>query len=444
MKTLSPAVSVLTLGCRVNQYESDALSDELRRKGASLVPFGEPADVAVVNTCSVTAESDRKSRQMIRRAAQNAVCVVVTGCYAQTESDAILSMPGVRYVCGNDGKAALADVILALAGGNDDLPKNAVSPPGTRACVETTLTVPQRTRSYIKIEDGCPNRCAYCRIRFARGPVRSKLPSDALAEAQALACAGAKEIILTGIEAASYGMDFPDRKPYGYALADLILEIGKIDGIRRIGLGSLEPTVMSEYFVSAAASCDKLLPHFHLSIQSGSDRVLRAMRRRYTAAAALAAVERMKKALPDATFSADVIVGFPGEEEADYLETEAFCRAVGFLHLHVFPFSRRAGTEAAEMENQVPEAVRRERAERLGALDEALRAGFCSRYADAHREKPVFLLVEKNGGGLCSGHSEHFVEIKKVRTKAEVGEIVPVVLTGTDGNVCFGERIAHD
>lgn len=435
---MNDTVSVLTLGCRVNQYESDSVCARLRSLGVRIVPFGEPADVAVVNTCTVTAESDRKSRQMIRRAAQNATSVVVTGCFAQTDPDAAADMDGVVYVCGNEGKASLADVIFAILGGTPPSAPVRTDPPVGRSGVEMTLTVPMRTRSYVKIEDGCNNRCSYCLIRSARGPVRSKDPALVLEEAARLAAAGAKEVILTGIEAASYGMDFADRKPYGFALAELIRGVQEIRGIERIGLGSLEPTVLNEVFCAAARDCPKLLPHFHLSVQSGSDPVLAAMRRRYRAGTVLDAMRRMKEARPGVTFSADVIVGFPGETEEQYAETEAFCRAARFLHLHIFPYSKREGTEAAAMENQVPERVKRERAARLEAVGAGIRSALLAEYAEAHRETPVMLLVEKCVGGMCSGHSEHFVELRRIPGKAGIGEIVPVLLDASDGAVCTG------
>ena len=404
----------------------------------TVVPFGDPADAAVVNTCTVTGESDRKSRQMIRRAAQNAAHVIVTGCFAQIAGDEISSMENVTFVCGNDGKACLADTVLAVLSGILPAQVNGVTPPTGRGSVEMTLPSPQRTRSYIKIEDGCGNRCAYCLIRTARGPVRSKARETVLEEARALARAGAKEVILTGIEAASYGMDFENRQPYGHALADLIRDVNRIPGILRIGLGSLEPTVLNDYFADAVRESEKLLPHFHLSVQSGSTAVLRAMRRRYPAEAVLRAMERIRAARPDVTFSADIIVGFPGEEEEDYRLTEDFCREAGFLHLHIFPFSKREGTEAASMENQVPEPVKRERAERLEQAGAAIRRDLLERYAAEHRDSPVRLLVEKNGGGFLSGHSEHFVELKKIPGRAEVGEVVPVLIDSTDGLVCTG------
>ncbi|MBE6724863.1 MAG: tRNA (N(6)-L-threonylcarbamoyladenosine(37)-C(2))-methylthiotransferase MtaB [Ruminococcaceae bacterium] len=443
MNQAAPTVSVLTLGCRVNQYESDALCAVLKERGVRIVPFGDPADLAVVNTCTVTGESDRKSRQMIRRAAQNALHVVVTGCFAQIAGDEIASMENVTFVCGNSGKASLAETVLAVLGGSLPAEKNGVTPPTDEGSVRLTLPSPQRTRSYVKIEDGCGNRCSYCLIRFARGPVRSKPREIALEEVRALARAGAKEVILTGIETASYGMDFENRQPYGHALADLIRDADRIPGIERIGLGSLEPTVLNDYFSEAVRDCAHLLPHFHLSVQSGSSAVLRSMRRRYTAEAVLTAVERIRAVRPDVTYSADIITGFPGETEEDFRLTADFCREAEFLHLHIFPFSERTGTEAAEMEGRIPVRVRRERAEELSKIGDEIRRNLLERYVADHGSVPVRLLVEKNGGGLLSGHSEHFVELKRIPGRAQVGSVVPVLLEDTDGVICTG-RVAQE
>ena len=438
MSDCSPTVSFYTLGCRVNQYESDAVSAELKRRGVTVVPFGEPVDLTVVNTCTVTAESDRKSRQIIRRAAQTAARVAVVGCYAQIDGETAAKQENVVYVSGNGGKGTLADTILSLLDETYTGPVLAVTPPTDQATADMVLASPQRTRPYIKIEDGCNNRCAYCLINRARGPVRSKSPGAVLAEAAALADQGAQEIILTGIETASYGLDFAERRPYGHYLADLLEAVSRIDGIRRIGLGSLDPSVMSDYFVGKVAALPKVLPHFHLSIQSGSSRTLAAMRRRYNADMALAAVERMRRVRPDVTFSADVITGFPGETDEDFAETVDFCRAVRFLHLHLFPYSKRAGTEAASLPDQVPESVKHERLAVLEAEDEAIRRKLLLRYVEDHRDRPIELLVEKCIGGLSSGHSEHFVEIRGVPKRSAIGEIVPVLLTDTDGKTVTG------
>ncbi len=434
--------SILTLGCRVNQYESDAVVSELKQNGVEIVPFGEKCDIALINTCTVTAESDRKSRQMIRRAASFADRIAVAGCYAQIESDEAASLDKVVYVCGNSGKASLASVVLSVLDGSYGGKKNAVTPPVEQSTADMVLDTPMRTRSYIKIEDGCDNRCAYCLISTARGPVRSKSAETVVREAANLS-RKTHEIILTGIETAAYGADLPERRPYGHALADLIERVNAIDTVERIGLGSLDPTVMSEYFVSKIAASGKVLPHFHLSIQSGSTKILAAMRRKYRADMALAAIERMKKAVPDVTFSCDMIVGFPGETDEDFEETVEFCKKVGFLHLHIFPYSKRKGTEAAVMDGQVPENVKHERAARLGEIGAEIKKKILSDYVASHSEesgKPVYVLAEKSRGGITSGHSEHFVEVRIQNCTAKIGETVPVYLTGHDGEIAYGVR----
>ncbi len=447
MSTKTPAASIYTLGCRVNQYESDAIAEILRKDGFDIVPFGKPTDIIIVNTCTVTAESDRKSRQIIRRAASlfENVPVIVTGCFSQVSQKEIPLHPGVALVMGNGEKDQIPSAARKLI--REYTPS---TPPVIRvgnidsaAYDSFTLSVPQRTRSYIKIEDGCENRCSYCIIPKARGKVRSKREEIVLAEAESIASTGAKEIILTGIETASYGRDIYPNEPYGTHLAALLRKADKIEGIERIGLGSLEPTVMSEAFTETIASLRHILPHFHLSIQSGSTTVLNRMKRRYTAERALQCIERMKIALPDVTFSADVIVGFPGETDEEFAETLDFCQKVGFLHLHIFPYSPREGTEAAKMPRQITPEIKHKRLKELEEAQAEIKKELLQRYVSTHSEpaSPVFVLAEKTNNGTVSGHSEHFVEVfapLPSDTKIKVGEIVPIVLTETDGDICRG------
>ncbi len=434
-------LSVITLGCRVNQYESDVLADSLKRRGVEIVPFGERCDITVVNTCTVTAESDRKSRQTIRRAASLAKHTVVTGCFAQISSDYLSNLDGITYACGNSGKAKLADTVYQILSGEYSGEKVNITPPNDIGAVKMTLSAPTRTRPYIKIEDGCNNRCSYCIIPSARGRVRSKPPALVIEEAAALAQSGYREVILTGIETASYGADFEHRRPYGHSLADLLREISKIDGIERIGLGSLEPTVMTDYFTDAVRALPKVLPHFHLSIQSGSSKILAAMRRRYNAEKALTAIEKMRNAVPDATFSADIIVGFPGETDGNFEETAEFCRTAKFLHLHIFPYSIRLGTEAAEMKSQIPEQIKHARLSVLESLGAGIKKDLLTDYVCAHSEAPIYVLAEKSKNGRTFGHSEHFVEVYVDGVTAKAGEIIPVLLDSTDGDTCVGHII---
>ena len=432
-------VSIITLGCRVNQYESDGLAEKLAEMGFEIVSPGEKAEYTIVNTCTVTGESDRKSRQMIRRAAAESA-VLVTGCYAQVAGREAAEIPGVVYVCGNGEKSRIPAVLAALDAG-EPVEKLAVTDVQTAGYDPLCRHIPKRYRSFIKIEDGCENRCAYCIIPSARGKVRSRAREEILAEAAALAEAGSVEVTLTGIETASYGMDFSGekRERYGMALAGLLANVDMVPGVERISMGSLEPAVMSEPFVEALAGMKHLLPHFHLSVQSGSSSVLRRMRRRYTAEMALEAMARVRRAIPEATFSADVIVGFPGETEEEAAETMAFVREARFLHLHIFPYSKRAGTEAAVMPGQVPENMKKARLKALEDLQAGLRLEMLEKYVTDHRDVPVYVLVEQTRDGIANGHSEHYVEIDIPADTNLNGQIVPVLLTGTDGKICFGK-----
>ncbi len=415
-------VSINTLGCRVNQYESSVLANTLRNLGISIVKFGEQCDVSVINTCTVTAESDRKSRQLIRRAAKNAsVGVVVTGCFAEVAENDAKSIDGVVAVVGNKNKSSTADVVAALLEGAPA--EQPIASDEFEHCTET-LTVPGRVRSFIKIEDGCESKCAYCIIPRARGPIRSKLPSLILEEARNLAEAGSPEIILTGIEVSAYGKNFPvDIGKYG--LADLILDLSENNSIKRIGLGSLDPTLMTDEFLKKISGSTTLLRHFHLSLQSGCSDTLRKMRRKYNADQAKVYIERIREYFPDANISADVIVGFPGETEEEFLKTCEFCRNGNFLNLHIFPYSPREGTEAAGMPEQIPESEKKRRVAVLEDIHRKTRNELMDRYAA--RSTPVNVLFEQKKNGMLIGHSEHYVELKVNGSANLVGKICPVM-----------------
>ena len=438
MNSRKKTVSVLTLGCRVNQYESDYIIQTLTSRGFETVPFGVPADVTVVNTCTVTAESDRKSRQMIRRAVNASPdgAVIVTGCYAETGTDSIRNIDGVTYLTGNARKSHIPDAIDRVLDGilDGETMESVDEAPFDRMI----LTSPERTRSYIKIEDGCDNKCAYCIIPAARGKVRSKALCDILTEARLLRDAGCNEVILTGIETAAYGRDFEKEPYYGYSLASVIEEVERI-GFERIGLGSLEPTVMRGEFAPRIAQTRALMPHFHLSVQSGSTGVLNRMRRRYNRGMLDESVARLKEHVPGVTLSADIIVGFPGETEEEFEQTVDFIKQVRFLHLHIFPYSIREGTEAALMKDQIPSAVKSERLRVLSEVQSGIKRELLDAYIESHRTTPVRVLVEKVTDGVAEGHSEHFVEVKFPINGDAVGSICAVCLDGHDGNVCFGE-----
>lgn len=423
-----PKASLFTLGCRVNQYESDAIEEQLINKGFEIVPFGDNCDIVIINTCTVTAESDRKSRQHIRRAKKGApdAAIIVTGCFAHISPDEAKAIEGVAAVIGNKDKKAIAELAEALV----DHQKNAEI---NREANELTISRAKRARCHIKIEDGCPKKCAYCIIPAARGKVVSKAPDLVLSEAAEIAANGCQELILTGIETASYGADLE-----GWDLSKILYELDNIDGIKRIGVSSLDPSVMKEDFVRRLAETKHLLPHFHLSVQSGTTATLNRMRRRYTAEKVAENMELVRKHIPEATFSADVIVGFPGETDEDFEATVEFFRKTRFMHLHIFPYSIRKGTEAATMPDQVPENVKKQRAARLASVQADIKSEILDEYIEKHRNDPVYVLGEKWENGITNGHTEHFIECDIETDFDGTGHILPILLTGRDEYVLKG------
>jgi len=416
-------VSIYTLGCRVNQYESRIYATALGERGISVVPFGEECDIAVVNSCTVTAESDRKCRQMIRRAAKCArLGVVVTGCFGEVSPVEAMSVEGVIAVVPNRRKSTLPAVVADILSGN--------TPAVTRDSVpfeECTgfLTTPDRVRTFIKIEDGCESRCAYCIIPKARGPIRSKSPEIIIKEAECLTLAGSPEIILTGIEVSAFGRDLPQINGRRYTLADLIMDVSSIPSLKRLGLGSLDPSLITDDFIGRISQSEKLLPHFHLSLQSGSSTVLARMRRKYNADMAMTFIERIREHIPEAMISADIIAGFPGESEEEFFESVNFCRKADFLNLHIFPYSPRRGTEAAEMEGQIPDAEKHRRVAYLEQVHLGTKAELMKRYCKDGI--PVNVLFERLRNGVLTGHSQHYVELAVKGPRSLVGKVCPVI-----------------
>ena len=411
--------AVYTLGCKVSQYESEAILEEAVRRG--FTPVTEGADIAVINTCTVTAEGDRKCRQLIRRLVRQSpeTKIMVCGCYSQVSPESVSAIDGVAYVCGTQNKLRTVERALELLDGKA-IPKIEVAPLAGADFESMRILHAPRTRAYIKIEDGCDNRCAYCKIPDARGHVRSKKIADVVAEARALTDAGVREVVLTGIETASFGADT------GESLCDLLDAVNGIDGIERIRLGSLEPTLMRPAFLDRIAKVGKLTPHFHLSMQSGSSRTLAAMRRKYNAETALRNIENTRAALPGVQFTTDFIVGFPGETDEDFAETLEFARRVGFLATHVFKYSKRAGTPAAKMPDQVPEEIKHARSQALIALSAESTAHCLAEILAAHPTETV--LFEQKIGGLWSGHTAAFAEVRAASDADLHGELRKVRL----------------
>ena len=358
------SVGIYTLGCKVNQYESEAIAESLEKYGVKISSPSEMCDAYVINTCTVTAESDRKARQFIRRAiSKNPLAfIAVTGCLAQTSPQSIADIDGVDLVVGNTKKLLLTqEIVDFFESGKKNSPTKIINNDIFEADFEPmSITKFDRTRAYVKIEDGCENKCTYCIIPQARGKVRSKSPDELLREVEALVKGGCREIVLTGIETASYGKDLGD-----IDLADILCRVDKIDGIGRVRLGSLDPSLITPRFVENISSLSCLAPHFHLSLQSGSDKILALMKRKYNSRMAMQAIELIRKNIPSAKFTTDVIVGFPEESEEDFLHTCEFVKQARFLTVHIFPYSKRAGTVAAEMSGQISKEVKNRRLHEL-------------------------------------------------------------------------------
>jgi len=406
-------VGLYTLGCKVSQYETEAISEEFEKRGCIISPFNEKNDIYVINTCTVTAESDRKSRQFIRRAIKENpdAVVAVVGCYSQRSSSEISGIEGVDIIIGTDSKLSVVDKAIEMAdmqrgGGTCDV-FTLVTDVFHADFEPMRITKAPRTRAYVKIEDGCESRCTYCAISDARGRVRSKPREDVISEVKALFDRGIGEVVLTGIETGSYGRDFDG----DYGLADLIAELDSLCPEGRIRLGSLSPELIGERFVERVRDTRILLPHFHLSVQSGSNKILALMKRRYTRERALENIERLREAFPNANFTTDLMVGFPGESEEDFLLTADFVSRAGFIDAHVFAYSRRARTPAAEYDGQIPEEIKRERSARLIKHKNEVRDILLSSLVS--RGEPVLAIAESlDKTGAVAMHSESFVEIK--------------------------------
>ncbi|MEG1776233.1 MAG: tRNA (N(6)-L-threonylcarbamoyladenosine(37)-C(2))-methylthiotransferase MtaB, partial [Clostridia bacterium] len=357
-------VAFTTLGCKVNQYDTQAMLEAFERRGYQVLASNAPADVYVINTCTVTGTGDKKSMQLIRRCGRRSpgAEVVITGCLAQRMGESLRDT-GARLILGTQYRARVVELLEKAIAENTQL----VAVDALEAAPYEPLSIHSHeghTRAVMKIQEGCDNRCTYCIIPSVRGKVRSRPLASIREEAASLGEAGFCELVLTGIHLTSYGRDLPE-KP---TLAQAIREVCECKGVARVRLGSLEPSVASEGFVREISSLAQLCPQFHLALQSGSDAVLQRMKRRYSTAQFVAAVDRLRTAYPDAAFTTDVIVGFPGETEEEFVQTLSFCEKIGFMKLHVFPFSPREGTPAAEMPDQLPQGVKESRVRRLIAL----------------------------------------------------------------------------
>ncbi len=439
MSLKNKTVGIYTLGCKVNQYESEAIAEAFEKEGAKVLSPTQICDIYIINTCTVTAESDRKARQFIRRAIHKSptAYILVTGCLSQTRPEHVAAIPGVDYICGNAQKLSVVGAAVALCErkSKNAMPEINASAPDSHGFEEMHITHFDRTRAYVKIEDGCENRCTYCIIPTARGSVRSKSPDDVLKEVRDLAAGGCCEVVLTGIETASYGRDLDD-----YTLSDLLCAVDRIEGIRRVRLGSLDPSLIKQDFVDRIASLSHLAPHFYLSMQSGSDRILAKMKRKYNRRMALEGMERLRAAIPDVQFSTDMIVGFPGETEEDFADSVSFVKEAKFLSVHVFPYSKRAGTPAATMPDQVPEEIKHTRVKILSEIADETRNAILDGMEGEVRE----VLFETDREGYSIGHTPDFIEVIANTPHPLDGTCLPVRILSREGERVRGEILIPD
>ncbi len=426
------SVALHNLGCKVNSYEIEVMQQMLQEKGYTIVPFDEIADIYIVNTCTVTNIADRKSRQMLHRAKQknpNAL-VVAVGCYVQTGREDVEQDPCIDLAIGNNRKKDLAAILEEYLG-EAVTTTTVIDINHTAEYEEMTLKqTAEHTRAYIKIQDGCNQFCSYCVIPYARGRVRSRRAEDIMKEITGMAQAGYREIVLTGIHISSYGIDFDEeawkrgesisvlkedeeRRDYSGSskLIDLLERIHAIEGIERIRIGSLEPRIITEETAARMAALPKLCPHFHLSLQSGCDATLRRMNRKYTSEEYAESVALLRKVFDHPAITTDVIVGFPGETEEEFAQTKAFLKQISFFEMHIFKYSKRAGTRAAVMPDQVPDQVKTARSAELLAMEKEQSKQFRAHYIG--RKAEVLMEETKQIGGreYVLGHTGDYVKV---------------------------------
>ncbi len=431
-------VAFHNLGCKVNSYETYAMEQQMKEKGYEIVPFDKGADIYIVNTCTVTNIADRKSRQMLHRAKKmnEKSIVVAVGCYVQAAGEKLKEDLSIDLLIGNNNKSRIVDIIEEYINQRSVDEKNAVdngylydnikikdlSKPCDYEDMSMT-TITEHTRAFIKIQDGCNQFCTYCIIPYARGRIRSRRMGDIVAELTALAQKGYKEIVLTGIHLSSYGKDLNDTE---VRLIDVIERISKIEGIERIRLGSLEPQIITEEFMERVSKVEGFCPHFHLSLQSGCDTVLKRMNRHYTTEEYYDGCKLIRKYYPDAAITTDVIVGFPGETKEEAAQTRNFLEKVAFAEMHIFKYSKRQGTKAAIMENQVDESVKAVRSDELLKLNENLRNEYISKFI-GKTEKVLFEEIIKVDENLYFvGYTKEYVRVAVETDKNLSNKIVTV------------------
>lgn len=408
-------VAFCSLGCKVNQYETNAMAQKFIEHGYEVVEFDEYADVYIVNTCTVTNVADRKSRQMLRRAKEinKDATLVACGCYAQVAKDELKKIPEIDLIIGNNEKNDIIQIV-----------ENHISQKGAEDLVSDvmykldyvelgTTTYTEKTRAVIKVQDGCDRFCSYCLIPYARGHIRSRKIENVIEEIKKVVEEGINEVVITGIHIASYGRDF---KGENIGLIDLLEEINKIQGLHRIRLGSIEPTIITDEFVERLSKLDKICDHFHLSLQSGCTETLKRMNRRYTTEEFRDVTKRLRSKFPNAALTTDIIVGFPGETDDEFNTTYEFLKDIAFYKMHIFKYSQRKGTKAAVMPNQIDGKIKEERSKKLIELSNENEYKYNKKYIG----KQVEVLFEEREGEYLKGHTTNYIVVKHKTDKDDL------------------------
>ena len=427
-------VAFMTLGCKVNQYETETMEGLFRQAGYRVVPFTESADVYIVNTCSVTMLGEKKSRQLVRRAQRQneAALIAVTGCYAQLAPDIVGTLPGVRLIVGTQDRGRIVELVEEAAAGSEVL-----RDVGDIMAADTfedipLFAAPERTRAFLKIQEGCQNFCTFCIIPYTRGPLRSRALVSVRREAEKLVAAGFREIVLTGIHLGAYGRDLTGT----VTLADAARTVLEIDGLQRLRLGSLESVELTPALFTLLRDDRRFARHLHLPLQAGSDAVLREMHRFYDTAGYERLLTRIREEVPGIAISTDIIVGFPGETEAMFQESLAFVRRQEFARVHVFPYSRRPATPAAVRSDQVPHPVRRERVKMMQALADEMAADYHGKFIGTI----VPVLFETQHEGVADGLTDTYIRVY-TKGPVKVGEITAMRLLRLYQDGLWGEPI---
>ena len=424
-------IAAFTLGCKVNAYDTQAMLELFQNKGYQVVDFTEKAGVYLINTCTVTNLGDKKSRQLIRRAvSQNPEAVVVAaGCYAQVAPDELSGIEGVNLVIGTKDRNKIVELVESYEG---ESPVCRVYDIQTEKIFEplNINRLRDRTRAFVKIQEGCENFCSYCIVPYARGPVRSRPLADIINEVRTLAAHGFQEIVLAGIQVSSYGKDLKRTD-----LLDVIEQAHLQEGIRRIRLSSVEPGLFTPDFMSSLSKLPKICDHFHLSLQSGCDRTLKRMNRRYTASEYADTVRELRRLYPDVSLTTDVIVGFPGESENDFLESYSFIKDMALSKLHVFPYSRKKGTKASAMPEQISPEIKKDRLNRMLALDKELSARYLERFIGRELD---LLFETRSRTGYYEGHTTNYCKVSCESEEDLRGRVVPVKILSLNENLLIG------